>query len=81
MGEQQKKEWKEKAADYKTFGSVLLALSVFFYVGTLIPVKNSAVSLNTQPFLIVFVLVLLVFSFYFFRKSVKYIRLLRESEQ
>jgi drug/metabolite transporter (DMT)-like permease len=80
VSEQQKREWKEKASDYKTFGGILLALSVFLYIGMLIPEKQSAISMGMQSYLIIFVMILLAGSYYFFKKSVKYIRLLHESE-
>jgi uncharacterized membrane protein YfcA len=75
--ERQKKEWKEKAADYKMFAGVLLAVSVFLYIGTLLP---TAVP-EKKVYLFYFIVILLIGAFYFFQRAIKYIRLLRETEE
>jgi FtsH-binding integral membrane protein len=81
MMEQQKKQWKEKATDYKTYAGVLLALSVFFYIGMLIPSDQSMIAIEKKPFLLGLIVILLVGAFSFYQKAVKYIRLLRELDQ
>jgi hypothetical protein len=81
MMEQQKKQWKEKATDYKTYAGVLLALSVFFYIGMLIPADQSMIAIEKKPFLLGLIVILLVGAFSFYQKAVKYIRLLRELDQ
>jgi hypothetical protein len=75
--ERQKKEWQEKAADYKMFAGVLLAISVFLYAGTLLP----TVADEKKIYLLSFIAVLLIGAFCFFQHAVKYIRLLREMDE
>jgi membrane protein YqaA with SNARE-associated domain len=75
--ERQKKEWKEKAADYKMFAGVLLAVSVFLYIGTLLP----TVADEKKIYLFSFIVILLIGASCFFKHSVKYIHLLREMDE
>jgi hypothetical protein len=79
--QQKQKEWKEKAADYKIYASVLLALSVFFYIGLLIPADQSMISLEKKPFLLGLIVIFLIGAFFFYQKAMKYVRLLREFDQ
>jgi hypothetical protein len=73
---EQRKQWKEKAADYKMYAGVLVALSIFFYIGILLPIAP-----EKKPYLIGFIMILLTGAFFFYQKAIKYIRLLREFEQ
>jgi membrane protein YqaA with SNARE-associated domain len=75
--EQQKQHWKEKAADYKMFAGVLLALSVFLYIGTLLP----TIAPEKKAYLLPFIAILLISAFSFFQRAIKYIRLLREIDE
>jgi hypothetical protein len=36
--QQQSRVWYEKMVDFKRFGTVLLAVGIFFYLGVIIPV-------------------------------------------
>jgi membrane protein YqaA with SNARE-associated domain len=75
--ERQKQQWKEKAADYKMFASVLLAVSVFLYIGTLLPTTAP----EKKAYLLPFIVILLISAFFFFQRAIKYIRLLRETDE
>ncbi|GAJ38156.1 YrhC family protein [Saccharococcus caldoxylosilyticus] len=75
--ERQKQQWKEKAADYKMFAGVLLALSVFLYIGTLLP----TIAPEKKAYLLSFIVILLIGAFSFFQRAIKYIRLLREMDK
>jgi hypothetical protein len=75
--EQQKQHWKEKAADYKMFAGVLQALSVFLYIGTLLP----TIAPEKKAYLLSFIAILLIGAFSFFERAIKYIRLLREIDE
>ncbi|RAK17349.1 YrhC-like protein [Anoxybacillus vitaminiphilus] len=77
----EQKQWKEKAADYQTYAMVLLAFSVFFYIGLFIPADQSMMALEKKPFLLGLIIIFLIGAFYFYKKAVKYIRLLRELDQ
>jgi len=80
VSEQEKKEWKGKATDFKTYGGILLALSGLIYLGAVVPAANTTIPDETKPYLLGLVLILLLGSFCFFQKSVKYVKLLRENE-
>ncbi|KYD32896.1 MULTISPECIES: YrhC family protein [Bacillaceae] len=75
--ERQKQQWKEKADDYKMFAGVLLSLSVFLYIGTLLP----TIAPEKKAYLLPFIVILLVGAFSFFQRAIKYIRLLREIDE
>jgi Na+/citrate or Na+/malate symporter len=77
MMERQKRQWKEKADDYKMFAGVLLALSVFLYIGTLLPTMAP----EKKAYLLCLIVILLIGSFSFFRRAIQYIRLLREADE
>lgn len=75
--ERQKQSWKEKADDYKMFAGVLLALSVFLYIGTLLP----TIAPEKKVYLLGLIVILLIGSFSFFQRAMQYIRLLRETDE
>jgi membrane protein YqaA with SNARE-associated domain len=75
--ERQKQQWKEKADDYKMFAGVLLALSVFLYIGTFLPTAAP----EKKAYLLPFIVILLVGAFSFFQRAIKYLRLLRETDE
>jgi hypothetical protein len=75
--ERQKRQWKEKATDYKMFAGVLLAVSVFLYIGTLLP----EIAPEKKAYLLPFIVILLIGAFSFFQRAIKYIRLLRETDE
>ncbi|WP_143415153.1 YrhC family protein [Geobacillus sp. E263] len=75
--ERQKQQWKEKADDYKMFAGVLLSLSVFLYIGTLLP----TIAPEKKAYLLPFIVILLVGAFSFFQRAIKYLRLLRETDE
>jgi hypothetical protein len=81
MMQQERKQWKEKAADYKMYATVLLALSVFFYIGLLLPADQSMVLLEKKPFLLGLIVIFLIGSFSFYQKALTYMRRLREFDQ
>ncbi|MDV2883767.1 YrhC family protein [Alkalihalophilus pseudofirmus] len=45
MTEKKMRELKDKVADYKRFGFILLSLSAFLFIGLIIPADGQAVSL------------------------------------
>ncbi len=65
-----KKTIQQKVTDFKRFGFTLLALSVFMYLGVIIPsgtaVHGKLITLMTGT------VVLLGFSLIFFTKAIKY---------
>ncbi len=67
--EQKKKQLEGKIADYRRFGFVLITLSVFLFIGLLIP--NESAPRNMSELLIVAVFVLLGGSLVFHRIAVK----------
>jgi hypothetical protein len=79
--QQEQKQWKEKAADYKMYASVFLALSAFFYIGLLIPADQSMIAPEKKPFLLGLIVILLIGAFSFYQRAIKYIRLLREFDK
>ncbi|QOR65618.1 YrhC family protein [Cytobacillus suaedae] len=68
-----------KVTDYTQFGFILLAVSVFLYIGMLIP-SEGIHSLQTNLLMGATVL-FLILSFYFFRKVIKYKQILSSEEQ
>jgi hypothetical protein len=67
-----------KVTDYTNFGFVLLAVSVFLYIGVLIPTEG-ILPLRTNLLMGATVLFLSL-SFYFFHKVVKFKQILNQEE-
>ncbi|MBM6619671.1 YrhC family protein [Bacillus sp. RD4P76] len=64
-----KKSLQDKITDFTRFGMVLLAVSVFLFIGTLIP--NEGKSMIQTYLMLGTNFILLGAAFYFFQKSVK----------
>jgi hypothetical protein len=60
---------EDKVADYKRFAFILLALSVFLFIGLIVP--NEGVSQNQNIILIGLSISSLVFAFLFHKKAMK----------
>lgn len=73
------KELKDKAIDYSRFGMVLLAVSVFLFTGILIP--NEGKSIIQTNVMMLSTILLLVLSFYFFKKTIQYKKALNELDE
>jgi hypothetical protein len=68
--EMQIKDLQGKMTDYTRFGMVLLAVSVFMFIGILIP--NEGKSMVQTYVMMGADTVLLAAAFYFFKKGIKY---------
>ena len=74
------KELQEKMTDYTQFAFILLTVSVFLYIGVLIPPSQGKEIF--QVYLLMGTTVLfLSFSFYFFQKAIKCKRQLNDTEE
>lgn len=70
--------FEQKRSDYRRFGFTLLYLSVFLYLGVLIPgISDTAVKLYS---LMGMTMVLLIASFTFFKKAIAYQKRIMEEE-
>jgi uncharacterized membrane protein len=72
------KKIKEKIVDYTRFAYTLMSLSVFFYLGVIIPKDGTS---NIQ--IIVYMSMTIAFllgAFFFFKRAIKYKRLLQDEK-
>ncbi|RXI99967.1 hypothetical protein DS745_13935 [Anaerobacillus alkaliphilus] len=60
----------DKVTDYKRFAFILLALTVFMFIGLIVP--NEGVTQNQTIILIVVSICSLASAFYFHRKAMKF---------
>lgn len=60
---------EEKVADYKRFAFILLALSVFMFIGLIVP--NEGISHNQSLILVGLSVCSLVFALFFHKKAMK----------
>lgn len=67
-----KKVLEEKVTDYKRFGFVLLSLSVFLFIGLIIPTEGQGVNETHFLLLITLSVVSITLSVIFHRKAMKY---------
>ncbi|WP_211274647.1 YrhC family protein [Anaerobacillus arseniciselenatis] len=61
---------KGKVTDYKRFAFILLALSVFMFIGLIVP--NEGVSQMQQMILIILSITSIVFAFIFHKMAMKF---------
>jgi hypothetical protein len=73
------KDLQDKITDFSRFGMVLLAVSVFLFIGTLIPSEDKAV-LQTNLMMISTIFFLGI-AFFFFRKVASYKKQLIELDE
>ncbi|WP_082892654.1 YrhC family protein [Rossellomorea aquimaris] len=74
-----KKTIQQKINDFKRFGFTLLALSVFMYLGVIIP--SETVTSSKTVTLMTGTVVLLGFSLVFFTKAIKYKKELHSADE
>ena len=74
-----KKTIQQKINDFKRFGFTLLALSVFMYLGVIIP--SETVTSSKTVTLMTGTVVLLGFSLVFFTKAIKYKKELQSADE
>lgn len=70
---------KDKVTDYKRFAFILLALSVFMFIGLIIP--NEGVSQIQAPVLIVLSITSIMFAVMFHKKAMKCQQQLHSEEE
>lgn len=73
------KDIQNKIVDFSRFGMVLLAVSVFLFIGVLIP--NEGKSMLQTYVMMTSTVGFLGLSFYFFRKAVQYKKTLSELDE
>ncbi|WP_246940621.1 YrhC family protein [Bacillus pinisoli] len=74
------KEIKDKITDFNRFGMVLLAVSVFLFIGVLIPSEEGR-EMTQMTVMMASTIVLLIASFLFFKKAVTYKKKISELEE
>ncbi|WP_027407889.1 YrhC family protein [Anoxybacteroides tepidamans] len=78
MNERERKQLRAKASDYKAYSLVLFAVSVLFYLGTIIP---HALEAAKKPFVLIAIVVFLAASIYFSRCSAACLRKLDDEDE
>ncbi|MFZ3588252.1 YrhC family protein [Bacillus sp. DJP31] len=73
------KDIQDKVADYSRFGMVLLAVSVFLFIGILIPDEGKSI-IQTYV-MMASTVVFLAIAFYFFKKTIQYKKALSELDE
>ncbi|WP_210237226.1 YrhC family protein [Alteribacter natronophilus] len=78
MAEKQMKALKEKVTDYKRYAFVLLSLSIFMFIGLLLPTE--ALATESQPLYVVMNMAVLVLAVVFHRIAMFNQKKLNEGE-
>lgn len=75
MGDKEIRDIQGKVTDYKRFGFILLSLSIFMFLGLVIP-NEVTVASDVSMYMIIGTVVSLILAFVFHRKAMHYRNLL-----
>ncbi|WP_096201382.1 YrhC family protein [Bacillus sp. FJAT-45350] len=81
MGDKQIQMLKDKVTDFRRYAYILLSLSIFLFIGLLIPSEGTVTSGPEPSFIILAVLSMLVFALFFHKRATSCQRQLNEEMQ